>query len=327
MARRSETYDVHGKVAFITGAARGIGLEAARRLYARGAQVALVGLEPDELNARAAELGERAAAFHADVTDPEQLAAAVDGTVARFGGIDICIANAGVANVGTIGGMAVEDFERVIEVNLLGVWRTIRAALPHVVERKGYILPISSMSAVVHLPLMGPYTMAKAGVEAFADALRMEVAHTGTKVGVAYFSFIDTDMVRDSFAHPASELSRKASPGFMTRPIPLSRAGDAIERAVLGRLRITYAPRWSGILIKLRGITQPLIEAGMHARPDDHVAAIKAAQAAESVDGDAPTGTHVDARYRGGVGLFADGGRPQRGPRTARRSGGPVGGP
>src|SRR4051794_23891829 len=228
MARRSESYNVNGKVAFITGAARGIGFEAARRLHARGASVALVGLEPDELDARAAELGERAAVFHADVTDPEQLAAAVDGTVARFGGIDVCIANAGVANVGTIGGMDVEDFERVIEVNLLGVWRTVRACLPHVVQRRGYVLPVSSLSAVVHLPLMGPYTAAKAAVEAFADALRLEVAHTGTRVGVAYFGFIDTDMVRDAYAHSATVASRKSSPGFMTKPIPLARAGEAI---------------------------------------------------------------------------------------------------
>src|SRR3954453_1152694 len=277
MARRSESYNVNGKVAFITGAARGIGFEAARRLHARGASVALVGLEPQELNARAAELGDRAAAFEADVTEPDALEAAVDGAVARFGGIDVCIANAGVANIGTIGGMAVEDFERVIEVNLLGVWRTVPATLPHVVERQGYVLPISSMSAVVHLPLMGPYTMAKAGVEAFADALRMEVAHTGTKVGVAYFGFIDTDMVRDSFAHAASALTREAGPSFMSRPIPLSAAGEAIERAVLGRLRVTYAPRWSWTLIKLRGIPQPLIEAGMLRRPADHVAAIEAA--------------------------------------------------
>jgi NAD(P)-dependent dehydrogenase (short-subunit alcohol dehydrogenase family) len=292
-----ETYDVNGKVVLVTGAARGIGLEAARRMYARGASVALVGLEPEELEARAAELGDRAAAFHADVTDWDELRAAVDGAVARFGGIDVCIANAGVANVGTIGGMAIEDFERVIEVNLLGVWRTIRVALPHVVARQGYVLPVSSMSAVMHLPLMGPYTMAKAGVEAFADALRMEVAHTGTKVGVAYFSFIDTDMVRDSFAHPAAALSRKASPGFMTTPIPLSEAGDAIERGVLGRLRTTYAPRWSGILIKLRGIAQPLVERGMLARPKDHVEAIRAAQEAEAAGAEAPTGTHVTARY------------------------------
>jgi NAD(P)-dependent dehydrogenase (short-subunit alcohol dehydrogenase family) len=134
-------------------------------------------------------------------------------------------------------------------------------------------------------------------VEAFADALRMEVAHTGTKVGVAYFSFIDTDMVRDSFAHPAAALTRKASPKFMTTPIPLSEAGDAIERAVLGRQRITYAPRWSGVLIKLHGILQPLVERGMLARPKDHVAAIQAAEEAERDGAAPPTGTKVDARY------------------------------
>lgn len=298
MARSRETYDVRGKVALITGAARGIGLETARRLHARGATVVLVGLEPELLKDNADAFGpDRAAWFEADVTDPEQLQAAVDGAVERFGGIDVVVANAGVANVGTIGGMAVSDFERVIEVNLLGVWRTIRATLSHVVERKGYILIVSSMSAVVHLPLMGPYTMAKAGVEAFADALRMEVAHTGTKVGVAYFSFIDTDMVRDSFAHPAAAASRKGQPSFISKPIPLAAAGDAIDRAISGRLRITYAPRWSGVLIKLRGFVQPLLEAGQRARPDDTVAALRAAQEAERAEGDAPTGTHVDAKY------------------------------
>lgn len=298
MARSRETYDVRGKVALITGAARGIGLETARRLHARGATVVLVGLEPELLKDNADAFGpDRAAWFEADVTDPEQLEAAVAGAVERFGGIDVVVANAGVANVGTIGGMAVADFERVIEVNLLGVWRTVRATHDHVVARKGYILIISSMSAVVHLPLMGPYTMAKAGVEAFADALRMEVAHTGTKVGVAYFSFIDTDMVRDSFAHPAAAASRKGQPSFVTKPIPLSEAGDAIDRALSGRLRITYAPRYSGVLIKLRGFIQPLLEAGQRARPDDTVAAIRAAQEAERGEGDAPTGTHVDAKY------------------------------
>jgi NAD(P)-dependent dehydrogenase (short-subunit alcohol dehydrogenase family) len=295
MAR--ESYDVTGKVVFVTGAARGIGFEAARRLHARGASVALVGLEPEELEARARELGDRAAAFHADVTDWEQLRAAVDGTVARFGGIDVCIANAGVANVGTIGGMKVEDFERVIEVNLLGVWRTVRACLPHVVARQGYVLPISSASAIIHLGLMGPYTAAKAGVEAFADALRLEVAHTGTKVGVAYFGFIDTDMVRDAFAHPASSATRKGSPSFMTKPIPLARAGDAIEHAVLGRTRVTYAPRFVGPLLRLRGMLQPAVERGMLARPQDLTEAIREAQAAEARDGDAPTGTRVNARY------------------------------
>ena len=158
-------------------------------------------------------------------------------------------------------------------------------------------LAISSLSAVVHLPLMGPYTAAKAGVEAFADALRLEVAHTGTKVGVAYFGFIDTDMVRDAYAHPASAATRKGSPGFMTRPIPVSAAGAAIERGVLRRARVTYAPRFVGPMLRLRGVLQPAVERGMLARPQDTIEAISAAQTAERQDGDAPTGTHVNSRY------------------------------
>jgi NAD(P)-dependent dehydrogenase (short-subunit alcohol dehydrogenase family) len=294
MAR--ETYDVRGKVVFVTGAARGIGLESARRLHARGAHVALVGLEPDVLEQRAAELGDRAAAFHADVTDWEGLQAAVDGTVERFGGIDVCIANAGVANVGTVATMDPDDFERIIEVNLLGVWRTVRSTLPHVVERRGYILPVASLSAVLHTPLMAPYTATKAAVEAFTDALRGEVAHTGTKVGCAYFGFIDTDMVRESFDHPAATATRKSSPSFVANPIPLAKAGEAIERGVLGRRRVTYAPRWVGAAIALRGVLQPLLEQAAARRTDTAEAVRRAEAEAQRPDGHAAS--HVPQRGR-----------------------------
>jgi len=282
MAR--ETWDVTGRVAFITGAARGIGWESARRLHGRGMRVALVGLEPDVLDARARELGDRAAAFHCDVTDREQLDAAVAGTVERFGGVDVCIANAGVANVGTVLTMDPEDFERVIEVNLLGVWRTVRATLPHVVERRGYVLPVASLAAVAHAPLMAPYTATKAGVEAFADALRVEVAHTGTKVGCAYFGFIDTDMVRDSFDHPAAQATRASSPSFISKPIPLARAGEAIERGVLHRSRVTYAPRWVGVALALRGVLQPLMEKGAIARKETQEAIRRAEEDAAAAE-------------------------------------------
>jgi NAD(P)-dependent dehydrogenase (short-subunit alcohol dehydrogenase family) len=290
-------WDLNGRVAFITGAARGIGWESARRLHGHGMRVALVGLEPDELEARARELGDRAAAFHADVTDWDQLRAAVDGTLERFGGIDVTIANAGVANVGTVLTMDVEDFERVIEVNLLGVWRTVRATLPHVVERQGYVLPVASAAAIAHAPLMAPYTATKAGVEAFTDALRVELAHTGTRVGCAYFGFIDTDMVRDSLDHPAAQATRASSPSFISRPIPLARAGEAIERGVLNRSRITYAPRWVGTAIVLRGVLQPLLERGAIRRADTHEAIRRAEADALAGEGRHPA-SKVPARGR-----------------------------
>src|SRR4051794_32347855 len=190
------TWSLDGKTVLITGAARGIGAETARQLRAKGARLALAGLEPELLEQRAAELGGETAFFEADVTDRDAVEAAVAGAVERFGGIDVVIANAGVASGGPVAGIDPAAFETVIEVNLLGVWRTVRAALPHVIARGGYVLPIASLAAALHGPMMSAYAASKAGVEAFADSLRTEVRHTGTAVGCAYFSFIDTDMVR-----------------------------------------------------------------------------------------------------------------------------------
>jgi NAD(P)-dependent dehydrogenase (short-subunit alcohol dehydrogenase family) len=256
----AERYDVSGKVVLITGAARGIGAEAARQLYAKGAQVSLVGIEPELLEQRAQELGPRAAWFEADVTDVDALRQAVDATVERFGGIDVVIANAGIAPIGTVATIDPDAFERTIEINLLGVWRTVRATLPHVVARRGYILPIASLAAALHMPLMAHYAATKAGVEAFSNSLRGEVAHTGTKVGVAYFSFIDTDMVRESLDESPAKLLRENTPGPVSGVASVESAGRAIVRAIERRARKAYAPRWVPIPLALRGMLQPLLE-------------------------------------------------------------------
>src|SRR6187431_3157810 len=185
-------WTTRGKTVFITGAARGLGAETARRVAARGANVALVGLEPEELARVAAQCGSNAAWFECDVTDTDALARAVE----RFGGIDVVMANAGIAPGGMVRSTDPAAFERTIEVNLLGVWRTVRATLPHVIDRQGYVLVIASLAAAIHGPGMAAYSASKAGAEAFANSLRSEVRHLGVDVGVGYFSFIDTDMVR-----------------------------------------------------------------------------------------------------------------------------------
>ena len=261
-----QVFDVRGRTVLVTGAARGIGAETARRLHGKGANVALVGLEPEELAARVAELGEdRAAWFEADVTDLEALEDAVARTVERFGSIDVVVANAGVAPNGSVASVDPAAFDRTIQVNLLGVFRTVRATLPHVTAAKGYVLIISSASALVHTPLMAAYTASKAGVEAFGDSLRAEIAHTGAKVGVAYFSFIDTDMVRKGFDRPSAQKGREEMPGF-GKPAPLHEAIDAIERGVARRARHVFAPRNVGAIIWLRALIQPLTELGIRRR-------------------------------------------------------------
>jgi NAD(P)-dependent dehydrogenase (short-subunit alcohol dehydrogenase family) len=252
--------DLMGKTVFITGAARGIGAESARRLVARGASLALAGLEPDELERVAAQCGTKAAWFECDVTDWDALDRAVSGTVERFGGIDVVIANAGIAPVGMTRSIDPSAFERTIEINLLGVWRTIRTCLPHVIERKGYVLAIASLAAALHAPGMAPYAASKAGVEAFANALRGEVKRLGVDVGVAYFAFIDTDLVRGGDAHPAVGHLRQRVPGPLSKTYSVASVGRAVVEGVEKRARWVVVPRWLPALLVLRTAILPLAE-------------------------------------------------------------------
>jgi NAD(P)-dependent dehydrogenase (short-subunit alcohol dehydrogenase family) len=245
---------------FITGAARGIGKATAERLHAKGANVALVGLEPERLAENAARLGARAAYFETDVTDFAALQRAVSATVERFGAIDVAIANAGISYTGTLATAPVEQVERTLAVNLLGVWRTDRAVIEQISKQRGYLLNIASLSAITHGPMMGPYTAAKAGVEALSDALRMETAPSGAVVGCAYFGFLDTDLVRAAFAQPSAQTLTGQLPAFIRNPAPLSQAIDAIERGIERRSARLWAPRWVGPMLLLRGLLQPLSE-------------------------------------------------------------------
>lgn len=258
MARRS--YPVAGRVVLITGAARGIGASLARELARRGARLALVGLEPERLAETAEAVPGEAKWFEADVTDGPALERAVAGTVQNLGGIDVVVANAGIEAVGTVETIDPALFERVIEVNLLGVWRTVRAALPHVIERRGYVLPIASAAAAAHLGMMASYAASKAGVEAFADSLRQELDGTGARVGCGYFSFLDTDMVSEAFANPAAAKLRDETRGPLSRVYPLHEAVVSMADDVERRARVVAYPRWVRGTLLGRGLMQPLID-------------------------------------------------------------------
>jgi NAD(P)-dependent dehydrogenase (short-subunit alcohol dehydrogenase family) len=258
MARSSRS--LNGQVVLVTGAARGIGAAAARQLAAQGAKLSLVGLEPEELAKVAATCGPDAAWFEADVTDGEAIAAAVHGTVERFGGIDVVIANAGIATGGSVRMIDPAAWERVVEVNLLGSWRTIRAALPHVIERRGYVLQVASVAAIAHAPFMSAYSASKAGVEAFADCLRTEVAHLGVDVGVAYFSWIDTDMVRGADERPGIGGLRQRISGPISKTYPLADVATAVAAGVERRARHVTVPGWVHGLLYLRGPLAHMID-------------------------------------------------------------------
>ena len=266
----SDTGWAAGKVALVTGAARGIGAATARRLHEKGAAVALVGLEPELLEANSARL-ERSAWFEADVTDTDALKDAVERAVDRFGRLDIVVANAGVHYVGAFETTPLETLEREIEINLLGVLRTDHAVLPHLLETKGYLLNVASLAAAAHAPLMTSYAASKSGVEALSNSLRAELRGRGVDVGCAYFGFIDTDMVRESFAHPSTKSLIGLLPGFVRKPVSVEHAVCAIELGILGRRARVWAPRYVGLALSARGWLQPLTEA--HVRRSGRVEA------------------------------------------------------
>jgi NAD(P)-dependent dehydrogenase (short-subunit alcohol dehydrogenase family) len=251
-------WSVRGRTVLITGAARGIGAESARRLALRGANVSLVGLEPEELERVAAQCGPGAAWFEADVRDAAALERAAEGTVERFGGIDSVIANAGVAPMGMVRSIDPVAFENTIEVNLLGVWRTVRACLPQVIERRGYVLVVASGSAASHAPGMAAYSASKAGVEAFANCLREEVRHLGVDVGCAYFLFVDTELVSAADAHPATGDLRERMPAFLRKKHSLSKVGEAVSASLEERRTWVVVPGWARAILLLRGPLQRL---------------------------------------------------------------------
>ncbi|MGZ4306432.1 MAG: short-chain dehydrogenase/reductase [Solirubrobacteraceae bacterium] len=256
------SYSLQGKVALITGGARGIGLGIARAFAARGARVALLDLEAEEVQRSAATLGsDRALPIAADVTDAAALQAAVATTVQRFGGIDVVVANAGIAPTpNTARNMDPAEFERVVEVDLLGVYRTVRAALPEVIARRGQVVVVSSVYAFLNGMLVSPYTVSKAGVEALGRALRSELAPHGASATVAYFGFVDTKMVQDIMDDAAAADRQELFPEFLRRRISPAQAGEAVAEGVVRRRARVTAPRYWTALSVLRGVVNPAFD-------------------------------------------------------------------
>ncbi len=258
--RKKPRTSLNGRSVLITGAARGIGAELARRAAARGARVALVGLEPELLATLADELGPEHLWVEADVTDPDALAAAVRRTVDTFGGLDAVVANAGLAPLTTVATSSARTLARTIEVNLTGAMLTAHATLPAITERRGHILLISSAAAFTVLPGMSAYCASKAGLERFGDVLRLEVAHKGVTVASAHPTWIDTDLVRDIEAElPTFEETRSKLPGPLGAYTSVEACADALVENLETRGRRVFVPRSVGVVSAIRQIVTGVV--------------------------------------------------------------------
>lgn len=246
---------VRNKVVLITGAGRGIGEATARALAAKGARLVLTDVDEAPLNALVADLGDAAVGAIADVRDLSQMQSAVDAGVERFGGIDIVLANAGISSYGSVLNVDPETFKRVIDINTTGVFHTVRAALPSLIERKGYVLVVSSLAAFTACPGLASYNASKAGAEHFASALRLEVKYQGVDVGSAHMAWIDTPLVQDAKSDlPAFQEMLSGLPWPLNRTLPVEACVDAFVRAVEKRSRRVYVPGIVGGIGWLRSI-------------------------------------------------------------------------
>jgi NAD(P)-dependent dehydrogenase (short-subunit alcohol dehydrogenase family) len=199
----------------------------------------------------------------ADVTDRAAIDAAVASAVERFGGVDIVVANAGIApSPAPVRLMPSEEFERVIEVNLLGVYRTIHAALDQIVARQGQAVLVSSVYAFMNGILLSPYAVAKAGVEQLGRALRLELSPHGASATVAYFGFVDTEMVRQGMEQRQRQrdTDEELLPSFLRKPISPEQAGEAVAAGIEIRKPRVIAPRWWAPPSVLRGVLNPLMD-------------------------------------------------------------------
>jgi NAD(P)-dependent dehydrogenase (short-subunit alcohol dehydrogenase family) len=258
-------YDLNGKVALVTGGARGIGFETARQMQLRGASVAVLDLDVEEAREAAERISPRAIGIGADVTDQNAMLAAVAEVVEKLGGLDVAVANAGIAQkrFATARGISGEEWERVFEVDLLGVWRTVRAALPQVVERRGQIVVVSSVYAFANGMGNTPYAVAKAGVEALGRSLRVELAPHGASAGVAYFGWVDTKLVRDALDQESSRRVKELSPDFLLKRITPAEAGAGLVRGIEERAPRVFVPKWWRYVSAFRGLINPLLDRRM----------------------------------------------------------------
>ncbi len=260
--RTPRRLDLPGATVAITGAGGGLGAALARALRAQGANVALLDLVPDGVQAQAARLGgdRYARGWEVDVRDFDAQQQVFEEVAAHFGAIDVVVAGAGVLGpLQTIGATDPAGWDRVIDINLGGVWRTLKAAAPHVRETAGHLVTVSSMIAYVHPPLLASYAASKAAVAAMTDVVRLEMRAVGVTVGSVHPVIFRTPMIGDALASPAAvELVKDFTGVFKTAE--LDAVVDGIVRGIERRAKRTVVPRAHRPTVLVPGLAQAGIE-------------------------------------------------------------------
>lgn len=254
-------YTLQDRVIVITGATGGLGRAAAQALRAKGARLALLDLDQSALDTQVDQLGGAgmAAGWVADVRSADSMRSALSKVERHFGGVDVVIAGAGISSTVALEHMDYTAFDRVIDINLNGVARTFRAALPYVQARRGYLLAISSMAAFVHSPLNTAYTASKAGVWALCDSLRLELRQYGVGVGSLHPTFFQTPMMDAVIDGPCCTLVWNNHKGVW-KLVPLEQVIDGLVECIERRRDLVTVPSSNSLVAKAPGLMRRLIE-------------------------------------------------------------------
>jgi short-subunit dehydrogenase len=242
----------------ITGASRGIGRAIAEQFAARGCTLGLVARSSDELERLTDQLGHgvRAHALSADVGDPEQVASAVSSFIAKSGGLDVLVANAGIAYYGPFRDLPLEEVERMTRVNWLGTVWSVAAALPAMLDRaRGRIVIVSSAAGHRAFPWAAVYGATKFAQRGFLEALRHELSGSGVGVTGVYPGEVQTHLHDDDRSH--DRMPDWYRPGAA---IPPSRVAEAIVNAVVHERRAVFVPPVTRLLGIVHGFSPALAD-------------------------------------------------------------------
>jgi ribitol 2-dehydrogenase len=208
--------ELDGKVAAITGAASGIGLECAKYLLNAGAQVVLIDRAEDTLKNLCAELGPKAIPLVVDLTDPKSVATMMPSILAKTGQLDIFHANAGAYIGGEVLDGDPDAWDRMLDLNINAVFRTVHAVLPHMAERKtGDIIITSSVAGMIPVLWEPIYTASKHAIQAFVHTVRRQVAKYGIRVGAVQPGPVVTALLKD---WPKAKLDEALAAGSLMEP-------------------------------------------------------------------------------------------------------------
>jgi short-subunit dehydrogenase len=236
---RKSTWNLEDKTVLITGAANGIGAATARLLAVQKTHLSLLDIQGSALRQLTLDLGVEAICHEVDITHRKALDEAVANTLDRFGQLDVVVVNAGVVTVGSVEKGDPQAFERVIAVNLLGALQTVRVVLPHVIAAQGYILFVSSLAGTIQGPLHAAYNCSKAGLQALANTLRLEVEGLGVDIGTAHIIYTATETGRGAVEHPLI----RGLPGLrITKPQPVEETAALLVRGMQHRSRTIATP-------------------------------------------------------------------------------------